>query len=217
MGLSFLLVTLVADRVHRTRQLVVGHDGDFDPGADHGWHRFRILPGGTSPLWIMVTFVLAQIIQSRTYFDETYAVGGNRQAARLAGINTERTIVYVFAITGVMSAIAAAIGIGQRRRQSDDRQQRSLEAIAAVLSGGAYHRRFRAGRCGTALEFFSRRPRQWTELVGYLRYWQQIVTGVILVSAVLFNSLSDNGGLKWWRSQLPGHRARSDAAPDLGT
>jgi ribose/xylose/arabinose/galactoside ABC-type transport system permease subunit len=168
-------------------------------------------------LWIMgVTFILAQFLQSRTYFGrDVYAVGGNRQAARLAGINTERTIVCVFALTGFAAALAAVIGIGRSGAASPTIDNNvPLEAIAAVLLGGTRISGGSGGVAGTALGvLFLATLGNGLSLSDISSYWQQIVTGVILVSAVLLNRLSADGGLKRWLGHLRGHQADSDAAP----
>jgi len=222
MGLSFLLVTLASLTAFTglvnlwSDTMAISIQAPITDGI-----AFGSFLGVNISLWIMgVTFVIAQIIQSRTYFGrDVYAVGGNRQAARLAGINTERTIVYVFAITGVASAIAAAIGIGRSGAASPTIDNNvPLEAIAAVLLGGTRITGGSGGVGGTALGvLFLATLGNGLSLSDISSYWQQIVTGVILVGAVLFNSLSDSGGLKWWLGHLPWHRAGSDPAQDLGT
>jgi ribose transport system permease protein len=120
LGLSFLLVTL-ASLTAFTGLVNLWSDTMAIPvqASITDSIAFGNFLGVNISLWIMgVTFILAQLLQSRTYFGrDVYAVGGNRQAARLAGINTERTIVFVFALTGIASALAAVIGIGRNAHQ----------------------------------------------------------------------------------------------------
>ena len=218
LGLSFLLVTLASLTAFT--------------GLVNLWSNTMAIPvqasitdsiafgnflGVNISLWIMgVTFILAQFLQSRTYFGrDVYAVGGNRQAARLAGINTERTIVCVFALTGFAAALAAVIGIGRSGAASPTIDNNvPLEAIAAVLLGGTRISGGSGGVAGTALGvLFLATLGNGLSLSDISSYWQQIVTGVILVSAVLLNRLSADGGLKRWLRHLRGHQADSDAAP----
>jgi len=218
LGLSFLLVTLASLTAFT--------------GLVNLWSNTMAIPvqaaitdsiafgnflGVNISLWIMgVTFILAQLLQSRTYFGrDVYAVGGNRQAARLAGINTERTIAFVFALSGLASALAAVIGIGRSGAASPTIDNNvPLEAIAAVLLGGTSISGGSGGVAGTALGvLFLATLGNGLSLSDISSYWQQIVTGVILVSAVLLNRLSADGGLKRWLGHLRGRQADSDAAP----
>jgi ribose/xylose/arabinose/galactoside ABC-type transport system permease subunit len=217
LGLSFLLVTL-ASLTAFTGLVNLWSDTMAIPvqASITDSIAFGNFLGVNISLWIMgVTFILAQLLQSRTYFGrDVYAVGGNRQAARLAGINTERTIVFVFALTGLTAALAAVIGIGRSGAASPTIDNNvPLEAIAAVLLGGTRINGGSGGVGGTALGvLFLATLGNGLSLSDISSYWQQIVTGVILVSAVLFNRLSTNGGLKRWLGHMRGRRADSDAA-----
>ncbi|MGA2839388.1 MAG: ABC transporter permease [Steroidobacteraceae bacterium] len=194
LGLSFLLVTL-ASLTAFTGLVNLWSDTMAIPvqASITDSIAFGNFLGVNISLWIMgVTFILAQLLQSRTYFGrDVYAVGGNRQAARLAGINTERTIVFVFALTGIASALAAVIGIGRSGAASPTIDNNvPLEAIAAVLLGGTRINGGSGGVGGTALGvLFLATLGNGLSLSDISSYWQQIVTGVILVSAVLLNRL----------------------------
>ena len=218
LGLSFLLVTL-ASLTAFTGLVNLWSDTMAIPvqASITDSVAFGDFLGVNISLWIMgVTFILAQLLQSRTYFGrDVYAVGGNRQAARLAGINTERTIVFVFALTGFAAALAAIIGIGRSGAASPTIDNNvPLEAIAAVLLGGTRINGGSGGVGGTALGvLFLATLGNGLSLSDISSYWQQIVTGVILVSAVLFNRLSADGGLKRWLGHVRGRHADSDAAP----
>jgi ribose transport system permease protein len=194
LGLSFLLVTL-ASLTAFTGLVNLWSDTMAIPvqASVTDSIAFGNFLGVNISLWIMgVTFVLAQLLQNRTYYGrDVYAVGGNRQAARLAGINTERTIAFVFGLTGTASALAAVIGIGRSGAASPTIDNNvPLEAIAAVLLGGTRITGGSGGVGGTALGvLFLATLGNGLSLSDISSYWQQIVTGVILVSAVLLNRL----------------------------
>lgn len=98
-----------------------------------------------------VTFVLAQLLQNRPYCGrDVDAFGGNRQAARLAGINTERMIAV--ALSGIASALAAVTGIGRSGAASPTIDNNvPPEDIDAVLLGGTRINGGSGGVGGTAL------------------------------------------------------------------
>ena len=64
----------------------------------------------------LVTGVAMTFLARRTRFGRyVYAIGGNPEAAELAGINTKRITVLVFALMGVLAAVAACIEFGAPR------------------------------------------------------------------------------------------------------
>ena len=56
--------------------------------------------------------VLMTILATRRRFGRyVYSIGGNPEAAELAGINTRRTIMRTFIVMGILAAIAAAVDL----------------------------------------------------------------------------------------------------------
>lgn len=158
---------------------------------------FGEIVGVHTSILIMVTvLVVALFVQKRTYFGrDIYAVGGNPVAARLAGISATRTTVAVFAISGAAAALAAVVGIGRSSAASPMVDNTvPLQAIACVLLGGASIAGGSGGVGGTALGvLFLSTLGNGLSLSGISSYWQGVVTGVILVGAVLLNRVSDRG------------------------
>ena len=77
-------------------------------------------------------------ITTRTRFGRyVFAIGGNPEAAELAGINTRWVTMKVFMLMGVLAAIGAAISIGppQRGDQRARHARRALVIAAAVIGG----------------------------------------------------------------------------------
>ena len=147
------------------------------------------LLGRPMPIWIMgATFLLFLYLQTRTYFGrDVYAVGGSLTAARLSGIRTSRTIIVVWALAGAMAALAGIIAVGRigaAAPQPDNTLP--LNAIAAILLGGSALSGGVGGVGGTVLGvLFIGVLQNGLSLSGAPTYWQQIVTGIILVTAVL--------------------------------
>ncbi|MCL3818285.1 ABC transporter permease [Aeromicrobium wangtongii] len=158
----------------------------------------------TSIVIMAAVLIVALYVQTRTYFGrDVYAVGGNPVAARLAGISATRTTVAVFAISGAAAAAAAIVGIGRSSAASPTVDNAlPLQAIACVLLGGASIAGGSGGVGGTILGvLFLSTLGNGLSLSGISSHWQGVVTGVILVGAVLLNRFSE-GGL----AQLRGRR-----------
>jgi D-xylose transport system permease protein len=144
--------------------------------------------------------LLASYALSRTRFGTAvYAVGGNREAARRAGIKVTRVVVLVFAIAGLLSALGGVIAASRVLGVSNQSGSGSLllEAIAAAVIGGVSL----AGGRGTA----------WASLLGalligsisngmdlldYSTSSKMIVQGTLLVAAVLLDVLFNRGSLR---------------------
>jgi ribose transport system permease protein len=82
--------------------------------------------------------VVGWVLLNRTTFGRrTIAVGGNPEAARLAGIKVQRHTVYLYVLVGVASGIAAAMLVARTTTGTAQHGQLyELDAIAAVVIGG---------------------------------------------------------------------------------
>jgi ribose transport system permease protein len=90
-------------------------------------------------IWIFVVVaVLAWFLLNRTTFGRrTVAIGGNREAARLAGIKVKRHTVYIYVLSGLCCGIAAVMMLGRTTAgTSTHGTLYELDAIAAVVVGG---------------------------------------------------------------------------------
>jgi len=89
-------------------------------------------------VFVVAVFVVGGVVLQGTKFGQNvYAIGSNREGARLVGIRVNRVWAMTFVICGVLSAfagvlIAAQVGVGSQNSGS----QLPIEAIAAVVIGG---------------------------------------------------------------------------------
>jgi ribose transport system permease protein len=91
------------------------------------------------PAVIFIVFaLLGWFVLERTYFGrQVYAVGGNREAARLAGINTARRIVMTYVVSATLAGVVGIV-ISSRLGLGDPSVATGyeLDAIAAAVIGG---------------------------------------------------------------------------------
>jgi ribose/xylose/arabinose/galactoside ABC-type transport system permease subunit len=149
------------------------------------------------PAWIMLgVFLLALYVQRSTYFGrDVYAVGGSIDAARLSGVRVGRTLIAVYAIAGLLAALG---GVLQDARIGAASPQVGANVIfsaaAAVLLGGTSFAGGIGGVGGTAIGVaFLATLQQGLSISGVQDYWQQIITGVILVIVVLLDRVQHGG------------------------
>lgn len=116
---------------------------------------FRSKPLGIDMIiWIFaVVAVLGWVLLNRTTFGRrTFAVGGNPEAARLAGINVRRHTTLLYVLTGACSGLAAVILIARTTTGSSSHGELlELDAIAAVVIGGTLLAGGRGTITGTVL------------------------------------------------------------------
>ena len=95
-------------------------------------------PVSVSFIIFLVCLLILYIIESRTHIGRSICLtGGNKIAARLAGIPTERTIVFIYAVSGVMSAIGAIVLLSRVTIVSPLMGKGyETQAILAVVVGG---------------------------------------------------------------------------------
>jgi ribose/xylose/arabinose/galactoside ABC-type transport system permease subunit len=147
--------------------------------------------GAPFPTVVMiVVFVIAWFVLAHTPFGRhVYAVGGNAEAARLAGIPTTRVTVLVYVICGGLAALSGAILASRMSSgQPNAGLMFELEVIAAVVVGGTSLFGGRGGIVGT---FFGAMLigvlRNGLNLVGVGSYVQQVVLGFVILLAVMLD------------------------------
>jgi ribose transport system permease protein len=131
---------------------------------------------------------LGWVLLNRTTFGRrTAAIGGNTEAARLAGISVRRTQVLLYALSGLCCGIAAVIVTAQANSGSSDHGNLyELQAIAAVIIGGTALAGGRGTIVGSVLGVLVFTQITNLFIVNNLAIeYQLIAQGVIIVAAVL--------------------------------
>jgi ribose/xylose/arabinose/galactoside ABC-type transport system permease subunit len=153
--------------------------------------------GVPNPVWVMLaTYLVMLYVQKYTFFGrDIYAVGGNMEAARLSGIRTSRTVIAVYAISGGLAALAAVMQdarIGAASPQVGENLV--FSAAAAVLLGGTAFSGGVGGVSGTVVGvLFLGVLQNGLSVAGVESYWQQIITGLILIGAITLDFVQRKG------------------------
>lgn len=148
--------------------------------------------GVPTPVLILTLLLLGGLfVANRTAFGRRiYAIGGNIDAARLSGINVARTKLAVFAINGLMVAIAGLILSSRLGAGSPSAGNiAELDAIAACVIGGTSL----AGGIGSVAgavmgAFIMASLDNGMSMMDVPTFWQYIVKGAILLLAVWMDS-----------------------------
>jgi ribose transport system permease protein len=139
-------------------------------------------------LIMLAVGVLGWILLNRTTFGRrTFAIGGNPEAARLAGINTRRHTVLLYALSGLCCGIGAIIVVSlSSAGAADHGDLYELDAIAAAIIGGTALSGGRGTIVGALLGVVIFKGITNLFIVNNLEQeYQLIVKGAIIVAAVL--------------------------------
>jgi L-arabinose transport system permease protein len=145
------------------------------------------------PVWIMIgCFAFFGFLMHNTIFGRnTLAIGGNREAARLAGIAVTRTKIIIFTMQGLLAGFAGVIEASQMTSgQPNSGQGLELRVISACVLGGVSL----TGGVGTILAVIVGALIMGTvqnamDLKSVPTFYQYIASGWILLAAVLIDRL----------------------------
>jgi simple sugar transport system permease protein len=97
---------------------------------------FQVLPV-PGIFFLIAVLVFGFVLKFSTFGRYIYAIGGNEQAARLAGIQVDQLKIAVYAISGMLASTAGVLYTAQYRQGKPDAGEGAeLDAIAAVVIGG---------------------------------------------------------------------------------
>lgn len=157
-------------------------------------------PGTSFPvpgLILVVLVVFYHFISTRTILGRhIYAVGGNRAAAALSGVNTKRTYFFVMLNMSVLASLAGMMFVGRSSASGpSDGQMWELDAIAAVFIGGAAV----SGGVGTVVGsiiggLVMAVLNNGLQLLGFGAGATQVIKGLVLLAAVALDVYNKKQG-----------------------
>ena len=155
---------------------------------------FLSYQGLPAPVAILggIALVAAFVGRHTAFGRHIYAIGGNPEAARRAGINVSGVVVALFMFSGALAALG---GVIQAARLDAGPPNvgllLALDAISAAVVGGTYLFGGQ-GSVGGILTgtLFLASIQNGLNLKGVSTYWQYIVSGVILLAAVAVDQLA---------------------------
>ena len=147
--------------------------------------------------FILVFVVINFVMTSTTFGRSVYAVGGNMEAARLSGINIHRVKWLVLAVTNALMAVSG-IMVASRIMSGSSTAARGweLDVISAVIIGGTALNGGSGTVTGTLVGvLFLGVLVNGMTLLNISEYWQFVVRGVLILGAVLINTIQSRRGV----------------------
>jgi ribose transport system permease protein len=153
--------------------------------------------GVPMPIVFIVLTVTAggTVLRWTSFGRSVYSTGGNREAARLAGVRVPLVIMAVYGIAGLCGALAGVVEAG-RLASATPTAGSSIALIsgAAVLLGGTSLFGGVGGVSGTVVGVgVIAVLGNGVNLLGVSNFWQNVVTGAVLIGAILLDRLQKRG------------------------
>ena len=191
-GLQPFIVTLGGLSLYRALALIyTGGQPIF--GLPDGFRAFTngTLAGIPNPVVIVAVFaLLAWVVLNKSPLGEYFmAVGGNPEAARIAGVPVTLTKLIAYMISGLMAAVAAMVLIGRLGAAEPTLGTLwELDAIAAAAIGGASLMGGRGSILGTLIGcIILGTLRNGLTLMNVQAFYQLLATGIIIIVAMLID------------------------------
>jgi len=151
-------------------------------------------------LLMLGLYLAAHILMARTRLGRhLYAVGGNREAARLSGVPVKRVLLFAYIVAGLLAGLGGVVMASQLKSGSPTYgQMYELYVIAAVVVGGTSLSGGEGKMFGTLIgAFIIAVIQNGMNLTGVESYTQKVVLGLVIIAAVLLDRLKRHG----WRGE----------------
>ncbi|MGO1769221.1 MAG: ABC transporter permease [Microbacterium sp.] len=179
MSIARGLANLISDG-----QRIVGYPEWFYSLASNHYFGFFSI---TAIAFILIALIAAVILRYRASGRKVYAIGGNAEVARLAGIKVKQTTTWVYVMAGALAGVGAII-LASRLDSSQPSAGMGyeLDVIAAVVIGGASLAGGTGRISGTVIGILIIGVlRNGLNLLGVSSFLQQVVIGLVIAAAVV--------------------------------
>lgn len=166
--------------------------GDFIKAIGRGYTF-----GVPNAVLIMLAMVIlfALISKYTTFGRRIYVIGGGSQVAYLSGINVERNLGVMFILNGVVCGLATMIYCSQLgSAMPSNANGMEFDVISAVILGGASLSGGKGSIIGALFgALLLGTLNNGMVMLNIHTYWQQVISGLVLVMAVVFDVLKKRG------------------------
>jgi len=141
-------------------------------------------------LLVIVIFIIAGVFLNKTALGrKIYSVGGNKEAARLSGINVKATLNFAYIMSGFMASVAGIILLGRVSCAFPlAGETYDMDAIAACVIGGASFLGGKGTVQGTLIgALLIAIIRNGLDLMGAMSDTQFVVIGAVIIGAVFID------------------------------
>ena len=199
LNLNAFIVTMAADNIFRGIIYVITEGMPItNIPASVTWIGQKDI-GGVVPypliVAVLLCVVLAIVLKYTAFGRHIYAIGGNDSAAKIVGVKVQKVRIMVYALSGVIGAIACMIQVFRLGAyQVKLGETWSMTSITAAVLGGTAMNGGIGGVVGTIFGALLISTISFTiGLMGISSYWEKIILGAIVLVAVAIDAI---GALK---------------------
>jgi fructose transport system permease protein len=136
-------IILAANYIYSRNETIRSQDIEAEAGALQFWGEIvrigdaRVTYGVIA--FLLLVFVFAYILSNTAWGRHVYAVGDDKEAAELAGVPTDKVLIQVYTVAGLLCGVAAWVAIGRFGAISPGAStgvQGNIQSITAVVIGG---------------------------------------------------------------------------------
>jgi len=137
-------------------------------------------------IFIVVTLAGGYLLKYTSFGRSLFAIGGNREAARLSGIHVERNICLTYVLMGVMSGLAGIIMTSRVASASAVAgESYEMDVIAGVVLGGTSQAGGKGSVFGTVIGIFIFGViENGLNILGLPTYFKLIIKGLVIILAI---------------------------------
>lgn len=196
-----IVITIGTTSVFRGISYIISNGAAYPNFPD----AFRLITKGSflglsTDIWLAIAAVaIASLIYNKTYFGRyVKAMGGNMEATRLAGVNTNFIRIATFVISGVFTAIAAFILMSkQGTTNSTVGPGTEMTGMTAAILGGISFNSGEGKMWGLVTGVFILAVIQnGMQIAGWNQYIQYVVSGAVFLAAIAFDMIQRSGKAK---------------------
>ena len=142
-------------------------------------------------IMLIITIILAYVLKNTPFGRNIYAIGGNQFASRLVGIPVEKVKVSVYAISGMLAALAGMLFASRvNAGQPTTGAAWLMPTITAAIIGGTSLSGGEGTILGTILgAVFMGILANGIVLLGISAYWERVIIGAVVLVAVIIDIL----------------------------
>lgn len=157
-----------------------------------------VFPGIPYPVILLAVMALAAayLLRRRQLGRHIYATGSNEEAARLSGVNVDRTKILAYGMSGALAGLSGVVLMSRLiTAQPNEGVMYELDAIAAAVIGGASLMGGVGTISGTMIgAFIIGILRNGLNMAGVSSFIQQIIIGAVVILAVYIDQLRNRRG-----------------------
>lgn len=185
-------IILAANYIYSRNETIRSQDIEAEAGALQFWGEIFTIGGARATYGVVAFLILvavfAYILSSTAWGRHVYAVGDDKEAAELAGVNTDKVLIQVYTVAGLLCGIAAWVAIGRFGAISPGAStgvQGNIQSITAVVIGGISLFGGRGSIIGMFLGALTVGVFEMgLRLAGADAQWTFLLIGVLIIAAV---------------------------------